>query len=134
MRRDAEFGLLVHVARTNLHLERFVLRADYRGVNRAIFVALGRGDVIVELARNVVPQAMHDAEGRYRDALVRYLEAIYTGHDTVPTLADLCGVSYPTLDEQYRAFMTPSEATPTVEKTNSATEVTEGTEKNKKAT
>jgi phage host-nuclease inhibitor protein Gam len=77
---------------------------------------------------------MHDAEGRYRDALVRYLEAIYTGHDTVPTLADLCGVSYPTLDEQYRAFMTPSEATPTVEKTNSATEVTEGTEKNKKAT
>ena len=48
---------------------------------------------------------MHDAQGRYRDALVRYLDAIYSGRANAETLADVCGVSYETLDRQYREFM-----------------------------
>lgn len=48
---------------------------------------------------------MHDAHGRYRDALVRYLEAIYAGRATTQTLAEETGAGYETLDRQYREFM-----------------------------
>jgi len=48
---------------------------------------------------------MHDRAGRYREPLVQYLEAIYTGRATSGTLAELTKTSYPTLDQQYRAFM-----------------------------
>jgi hypothetical protein len=43
--------------------------------------------------------------GRYRDALVAYLVAIYTGRDQPDTLAKLTGAGYSELDKQYRAFM-----------------------------
>ena len=43
--------------------------------------------------------------GRYRDALVAYLVAVYTGRDDPDTLAKLTGVSYSTLDKQYHEFM-----------------------------
>lgn len=53
---------------------------------------------------------MHDRQGRYRDALVRYLEAIYTGRATTQTLAELTGTAYDSLDRQYRQFMSQGEA------------------------
>jgi hypothetical protein len=43
--------------------------------------------------------------GRYRDALVAYLLAVYTGRDRPDTLATLSGVDYETLDKQYREFI-----------------------------
>jgi len=43
--------------------------------------------------------------GRYRDALVAYLTAVYTGQDTPDTLSNLTGSSYAELDQQYRRFM-----------------------------
>ncbi len=43
--------------------------------------------------------------GRYRDALVAYLSAVYTGRDTPGTLAELTGAGYRELDKQYRQFM-----------------------------
>jgi len=52
--------------------------------------------------------------GRYRDALVAYLVAVYTGHDHPDTLAKLTGVSYDVLDNQYREFVerqSPKEGT-----------------------
>ncbi len=52
----------MHVARADLHLEGLALRADHRGVDRAVLVVLRCGDVIVEFARDVVPQPMHHAE------------------------------------------------------------------------
>src|ERR1700683_1095923 len=62
VRGYAELGLGVHFARSDLDLERFVLRPDHGGVNRAIVIVLwGRG-VIVELAWNEAPQAVHDTE------------------------------------------------------------------------
>jgi hypothetical protein len=42
---------------------------------------------------------------RYRDDLVSYLIAVYTGHDTADTLSRITGQGYPDLDKQYREFM-----------------------------
>ncbi len=44
-------------------------------------------------------------EGRYRDALVAYLSAVYSGQDDPALLARLCGVGYEELDRQYRRFI-----------------------------
>jgi hypothetical protein len=43
--------------------------------------------------------------GRYRDALVAYLSAVYNGQDDLETLSKLTGSSYSELDKQYRAYM-----------------------------
>ncbi len=48
---------------------------------------------------------MHYEGGRYREAVVRYLLAVYTDRATPATLAQLTGVKYEDLDRQYRAFM-----------------------------
>jgi hypothetical protein len=48
---------------------------------------------------------MHHEGGRYRDPLMSYLAAIYSGRDRATTLAELTGQSFGTLDEQYRAFV-----------------------------
>jgi hypothetical protein len=52
---------------------------------------------------------IHYDHGRYRDALVAYLAAIYSGRDTHAILSQLTGVSYATLDEQYQEFMKKGE-------------------------
>jgi len=46
--------------------------------------------------------------GRYRDALVAYLSAVYDGRDTPDSLAELTGTTYAELDRQYRAFIKSS--------------------------
>ena len=48
---------------------------------------------------------IHYDNGRYRDALVAYLTAVYTGQDLPNTLVRLTGTSYEELDQQYRQFM-----------------------------
>ncbi len=48
---------------------------------------------------------MFDQAGRYRDALVDYLSAIYTGRDRPATLAELTETSFGDLDSQYKLFM-----------------------------
>ena len=48
---------------------------------------------------------IHYDGGRYRDALVDYLTAVYSGTDTPNTLAQLAGTSCDELDKQYRQFM-----------------------------
>ncbi len=60
--RDAEFGVLVHLVRADLHLDHAVLRADDSGVDRTVVVVLRRRDVVVELARDEAPAGVHDAE------------------------------------------------------------------------
>jgi len=44
-------------------------------------------------------------EGRYRDALVAYLAAVYQGRDRPGTLAELCNSSDEELDDQYRQYI-----------------------------
>jgi hypothetical protein len=48
---------------------------------------------------------MHDDGGRYREPLVEYLVAIYTGKADPGTLAKLTGADYAALDRQYAEFM-----------------------------
>ena len=43
--------------------------------------------------------------GRYRDALVAYLHAVYDGNQNPNILPELTGSSFDTLDRQYREFM-----------------------------
>ena len=43
--------------------------------------------------------------GRYRDALVAYLQAVYNGSQNPNILPELTGSSFDTLDRQYREFM-----------------------------
>src|SRR4029434_3336411 len=62
MRGDAVFRMLVHLGRSDLHLERLALRPDHRRVERAIAVCLRLRDVIVELAGERRPEVMHHAE------------------------------------------------------------------------
>ncbi len=48
---------------------------------------------------------VHYDGGRYRDALVAYLSAVYSGRDTPATLAQLTGATFADLDKQYREFI-----------------------------
>ena len=48
---------------------------------------------------------VHYDGGRYRDALVAYLPAVYSRSDNPNTLAQLTGTSYAELDRQYRQFL-----------------------------
>lgn len=48
---------------------------------------------------------MHFDRGRYRDATMGYLEAVYDGRDEANTLEQLTGQSYDALDRQYREFI-----------------------------
>jgi hypothetical protein len=48
---------------------------------------------------------LHHRDGRYREALVDYLVAVYTGRATADALAEVTGQDYATLDRQYAEFM-----------------------------
>jgi len=50
----------------------------------------------------------HD-QGKYRDALVSYLSAVYSGNDDPAALAKLIGETYLTLDKQYLDFIVEAE-------------------------
>ena len=62
--RDAELGVLVHLPRTDLDLERQLTRSDDGRVERLVVVLLGRCDVIVEFTGHVVPATVHETECR----------------------------------------------------------------------
>ena len=62
--RDPELGMLVHLARADLHFDGNLAGTDDGRVQRAVGVVLGGGDVVVELARNVGPAAVHQAQRR----------------------------------------------------------------------
>jgi hypothetical protein len=48
---------------------------------------------------------MDGQQGRYREPLVRYLQAVYAGKDNDQSLAEAAGTSYGELDAQYRGYM-----------------------------
>jgi len=56
--------------------------------------------------------------GRYRDALVQYLVAVYTGRDNPTTLSSLTGVSFADLDKEYRVFLESGAGKPEAEARN----------------
>ena len=62
VRREAIFGLGVHLLGADLHLDAHLLRMDDRGVERAIAVALRGRDIILEAARHHRPAPVEYAE------------------------------------------------------------------------
>jgi hypothetical protein len=53
---------------------------------------------------------MDDRRGRYREAMVGWLQAVYQGRDRAETLALLTGVQLPQLDAEYRQFLQVTDA------------------------
>jgi hypothetical protein len=64
VRGDTQLGLVLHLLRANLHFQRAPVGSIHSRVDGLVVVALGRGDVIVELARQEPPQVVHDAQRR----------------------------------------------------------------------
>src|SRR5690606_8192488 len=62
VRGHTELGVLVHLVRAYLELDGQLLGADDRRMQGAVAVALRRRDVVVELAGDVRPETMDDAE------------------------------------------------------------------------
>ena len=62
MRGEAEFSLRVHLGRADLDLDARIVGVDHAGVQRAIAVAFGRRNVILEPPRHHRPAPMDDAE------------------------------------------------------------------------
>ena len=60
---DAVLGHPVHGLGADLHLDAHAAGADHRGVDRAIVVPLGRGDVVLEPLGHAGPRPMDDAQG-----------------------------------------------------------------------
>ena len=59
---DAHLRDAVHGVGPDLDLERLAVEGHHRGVEALVAVALGHGDVVVELAGDGPPQRVHDAE------------------------------------------------------------------------
>ncbi len=83
---DPQFGLLVHGVGADLHLQHLALGADHRGMQRAIAILLGVGDVIVEFLGNVPPQGVHDTQ---RGVAVTHFRNQHTNGANVVDLAEL---------------------------------------------
>ncbi len=64
VRRDAVLGMLVHLRRADLDLDRPAVVALHHGVQRAVAVGLRPGDVVVELAGDRRPALVHPREHR----------------------------------------------------------------------
>ena len=76
MRGDAVLGLLVHLPRPHLDLERPPLGPDHRRVEGAVAVELRHRDEVLEAARHRLPERVDEAERRVavaRPVLVRAL-------------------------------------------------------------
>jgi len=137
--QDGNFGIVEGVA---CYMESLVPRADgwtlggresirfqngqYHLVNDGFYVPLAefvtidmnelqrdpRIAMIYAQSAGLAHFLMHYQDGRYRDALVEYLQAIYTNRDRADTLSELTGASYAELDRQYREFMLEGLAAP----------------------
>ena len=69
----------------------------------------GRIAMLYSQSAGLVDFLMHADGGRYRDALARYLAAVYSGRATPGALSEMTGADYETLDREYRAFMSDRE-------------------------
>jgi hypothetical protein len=113
LRREDGFFVLggfddqrVHAARYRLLEDKFyVPLAEFTGYGRSRFQQDPRIATLYSQAAGVANFLVYYDGGRYRDALVAYLIAVYTGQDRPDTLAKLAGVEYSLLDQQYRSFM-----------------------------
>ena len=55
---NAQLGVTMHIPGADLHLQRLILRPHHRRVQGLVHVALGGGDVIVELLGDMLPETV----------------------------------------------------------------------------
>lgn len=96
-----------------------ILAARYRLLNDRFYVPLAefaafglqklqsdpRIGTLYSQAAGLTQFLVHYDGGRYRDALVAYLSAVYSGADSPTLLAKLTGTSFAELDRQYREYL-----------------------------
>jgi len=96
-----------------------ILAARYRLLNDRFYVPLAefaalslqklQGDpriaTLYSQAAGLTQFLVHYDGGRYRDALVAYLSAVYSGADSPTLLSKLTGTSFAELDKQYREYI-----------------------------
>lgn len=112
---DAKMGLYYTIgelsagrlpkARERLHDNYYVPLADLTKIGK---LEMQHRDDVVKLysqSSGLAAFLLDGAEGRYREPMVRYLQAVYTRHDNDQTLAEATGSSYSELDAAYRRFM-----------------------------
>jgi hypothetical protein len=96
----------VQAARERLLVDDFyVPLSEFTSYGMQQFIFDERIATLYTQAAGLTHFLVHYDGGRYRDALVAYLVAIYNGRDGSGTLAQLTGASCLELDQQYREFM-----------------------------
>ena len=113
LRQEDGFYVLGGFGDERMHAAQYRLLQDKFYVPLAEFTAYGRERLqadpriatLYSQAAGLANFLVYYDGGRYRDALVAYLVAVYTGRDGPDTLAKLTGIDYSTLDKQYREFM-----------------------------
>ena len=88
-----------------LHDDFYVPLADFTGIGLKKMQEDKRIRTLYSQAAGLTHFLIHSDGGRYRDALVAYLEAVYSGRDNANTLPRLTGTGFAELDRQYRKFI-----------------------------
>jgi hypothetical protein len=96
----------LHAARYRLlHDNFYVPFGDFVGYGMETFQKDPRIATLYSQAAGQTHFLVHGDGGKYRDALVAYLSAVYSGRDDHDTLAKLTAAGYDDLDKQYRLFI-----------------------------
>jgi len=113
LRREGDYWTLGGLDDARMHAARVRLLRDDFYVPLAEFTRYGMKRVqtdpriatLYSQAAGLTHYLVFANDGRYRDALVGYLTAVYTGRDNPSTLARLTGHTYDDLDRRYREFI-----------------------------
>ena len=113
LRQENGYYVLGGLDDERVHAARFRLLEDDFYVPLAEFCTYGMEKLqtdpriarLYSQAAGLTLLLVHYDGGRYRDALVAYLDAVYSGRDKPDTLAQLTGTTFPELDKQYREFL-----------------------------
>jgi hypothetical protein len=113
LRQEDGFYVLGGFDDERLHAAQYRLLHDKFYVPMETFTAYGMEKIqkdpriatLYSQAAGLTNFLVYYDHGRYRDALVSYLVAVYTGRDDPNTLAKLTGIGYSELDRQYREFV-----------------------------
>ena len=116
LRRDGDYDVLGGFDDQRMYAARHRLLEDDFYVPLEELITYGMEDLqkdprvatLYSQAAGLANFLVHYEGGRYRDALVAYLDTVYNGRDTPETLSRLTGTSYGELDKQYRRFMDQS--------------------------
>ena len=84
----------------------YVPLKDFTAMSANQFQSDPRLAMLYSQASGIMSFLVHHNGGEYRDALVAYLQAVYTGRDNPGLLAQLTGKSFEELDKEYREFIT----------------------------